>query len=319
MSATLPVWKNNLFTFTMYQFRTTADLLKLCKKHDASMAEITIRYEMEHSSKHRADVLKKMRKTMKTMKEAVQEAIKNPQESAFHMAGGDAPLLIKGLKGSKRKKMATSPVVLRAMAYAVATGETNSAMGRIVAFPTAGGAGVVPGVMLAYAEEFKTTNKKLLEGLLTASAIGKIIADGATLSAAAGGCQAEVGAAIAMAAAGVTEMRGGTPEQAANAAAMGLKSFLGVVCDPLGGLVAVPCIKRNMLGASTALASSDASLLGVESFIPFDEVVAAMKNIAAIMSPKLRETALGGLAVTKTGLRIRKKMGLPPLKPNDID
>ncbi len=280
------------------------------------MAEIAIRYEMEHSNKHRAEVLKKMRKTMKTMKEAVHEAIKNPQDSAFHMAGGDAPKLMKGLKS---KKMATSPVVLRAMAYAVATGETNSAMGRIVAFPTAGGAGVVPGVMLAFAEEFKTTNKKLLEGLLTASAIGKIIADGATLSAAAGGCQAEVGAAIAMAAAGVTEMRGGTPEQAANASAMGLKSFLGVVCDPLGGLVAVPCIKRNMLGASTALAASDASLLGVESFIPFDEVVAAMKNIAAIMSPKLRETALGGLAVTKTGLRIRKKMGLPPLKPTDID
>ena len=281
------------------------------------MAEIAIRYEMEHSNKHRAEVLKKMRKTMKTMKEAVHEAIKNPQDSAFHMAGGDAPKLMKGLK--KKNKMATSPVVLRAMAYAVATGETNSAMGRIVAFPTAGGAGVVPGVMLAFAEEFKTTNKKLLEGLLTASAIGKIIADGATLSAAAGGCQAEVGAAIAMAAAGVTEMRGGTPEQAANASAMGLKSFLGVVCDPLGGLVAVPCIKRNMLGASTALAASDASLLGVESFIPFDEVVAAMKNIAAIMSPKLRETALGGLAVTKTGLRIRKKMGLPPLKPTDID
>ncbi|MEZ4086799.1 MAG: L-serine ammonia-lyase, iron-sulfur-dependent, subunit alpha [Candidatus Gracilibacteria bacterium] len=301
----------------MYQFRTTNDLLKLCKKHNVSMAEIAIRYEMEHSNKHRAEVLKKMRKTMKTMKEAVHEAIKNPQDSAFHMAGGDAPKLIKGLK--KKNKMATSPVVLRAMAYAVATGETNSAMGRIVAFPTAGGAGVVPGVMLAFAEEFKTTNKKLLEGLLTASAIGKIIADGATLSAAAGGCQAEVGAAIAMAAAGVTEMRGGTPEQAANASAMGLKSFLGVVCDPLGGLVAVPCIKRNMLGASTALAASDASLLGIESFIPFDEVVAAMKNIAAIMSPKLRETALGGLAVTKTGLRIRKKMGLPPLKPTDID
>ncbi|MCA9373780.1 L-serine ammonia-lyase, iron-sulfur-dependent, subunit alpha [Candidatus Peregrinibacteria bacterium] len=301
----------------MYQFRTTNDLLKLCKKHNVSMAEIAIRYEMEHSNKHRAEVLKKMRKTMKTMKEAVHEAIKNPQDSAFHMAGGDAPKLMKGLK--KKNKMATSPVVLRAMAYAVATGETNSAMGRIVAFPTAGGAGVVPGVMLAFAEEFKTTNKKLLEGLLTASAIGKIIADGATLSAAAGGCQAEVGAAIAMAAAGVTEMRGGTPEQAANASAMGLKSFLGVVCDPLGGLVAVPCIKRNMLGASTALAASDASLLGVESFIPFDEVVAAMKNIAAIMSPKLRETALGGLAVTKTGLRIRKKMGLPPLKPTDID
>lgn len=300
----------------MYSFKTTEELLKLCKKHEASIAEITIRYEMEHSKRHRAEVMKKMRKTMHVMRDAVQEAIKNPQESAFRMAGGDAPKLMKALK---KKKMASSPIVLRAMAYAIATGETNSAMGRIVAFPTAGGSGVVPGVMLAVAEEWKLTDKKLLEGLLTASAVGKIIAEGATLSAAAGGCQAEVGAAIAMATAGITEVRGGTPEQAFNASAIALKSYLGVVCDPLGGLVAVPCIKRNMLGASTALAASDASLMGLKSFIPFDEVVAAMKNIAKIMSPKLRETALGGLAVTKTGLKIRKKMGLPPLKPTDID
>lgn len=300
----------------MYSFKTTEELLKLCKKHEATIAEITIRYEMEHSKRHRAEVMKKMRKTMHVMRDAVQEAIKNPQESAFRMAGGDAPKLMKALKN---KKMACSPIVLRAMAYAIATGETNSAMGRIVAFPTAGGSGVVPGVMLAAAEEWKLTDKKLLEGLLTASAVGKIIAEGATLSAAAGGCQAEVGAAIAMATAGITEVRGGTPEQAFNASAIALKSYLGVVCDPLGGLVAVPCIKRNMLGASTALAASDASLMGLKSFIPFDEVVAAMKNIAKIMSPKLRETALGGLAVTKTGLKIRKKMGLPPLKPTDID
>lgn len=300
----------------MYSFKTTEELQKLCKKHKAKISEMTIRYEMEHSQRHRAEVMKKMRKTMHVMRDAVQEAIKRPQQSAFHMAGGGAPKLMKALK---KKKMASSPIVLRAMAYAMATGETNAAMGRIVAFPTAGGSGVVPGVMLAAAEEWKLTDKKLLEGLLTASAIGKIIAEGATLSAAAGGCQAEVGAAIAMAAAGITEVRGGTPEQCFNASAIALKSYLGVVCDPLGGLVAVPCIKRNMLGASTALAASDASLMGIQSFIPFDEVVAAMKNISRIMSPKLRETALGGLAVTKTGLKIRKKMGLPPLKPTDID
>lgn len=300
----------------MYAFKTTEELLKLCKKHKTKVSDITIRYEMEHSQRHRAEVMKKMRKTMHVMRDAVQEAIKKPQESAFKMAGGDAPKLMKALK---KRKMASSPLVLRAMAYAMATGETNSAMGRIVAFPTAGGSGVVPGVMLAAAEEWKLSDKKLLEGLLTASAVGKIIAEGATLSAAAGGCQAEVGAAIAMAAAGITEIRGGTPEQCFNASAIALKSYLGVVCDPLGGLVAVPCIKRNMLGASTALAASDASLMGINSFIPFDEVVAAMKNIAKIMSPKLRETALGGLAVTPTGLKIRKKMGLPPLKPTDID
>lgn len=300
----------------MYNFVTAEELLKLCRKHETKISDITIRYEIEHSARHRSEVLKKMRKTMEVMRDAVQEAIKHPQNAAFHMSGGDAPKLFKAIH---KKKMAMPPLVLKAMCYAVATGETNAAMGRIVAFPTAGGAGVVPGVMLAAAEEWKLNDKKLLEGFLTASAVGKIIAEGATLSAAAGGCQAEVGAAIAMAAAGITEVRGGTPEQCLNASAIALKSYLGVVCDPLGGLVAVPCIKRNMLGAATTLAASDASMIGVHSFIPFDEVVAAMKNIARIMSPKLRETALGGLAVTKTGLRIRKKMGLPPLKPADID
>ena len=146
--------------------------------------------------------------------------------------------------------------------------------------------------------------------MFTAAAVGKIVAQNATLSAAAGGCQAEVGAAAAMAAAGLTEMRGGSAKQCINASAIALKSYMGLICDPLGGLVAVPCIKRNMLGVSVACAASDASVAGVESYIPFDEVVSAMKDVAKFMSYKLRETALGGLAVTKTGLRIRKKMGL---------
>lgn len=300
----------------MYSFVTAVDLLKLCKQHVAGIADITIRYEMEYSHRHRAEVMARMRKVKNVMKEAIFEGINRPQDSAFHMSGGSAPKLIKALK---KKKMAMSPLVLKAMAYATATGETNAAMGRIAAFPTAGGSGVVPGIMLAAAEGWKLSEKKIIHGLFTAAAVGKIIAEGATLSAAAGGCQAEVGAAIAMAAAGVTEMRGGTPQQCLNAASLGLKSYLGVVCDPLGGLVAVPCIKRNTLGAATALAASDASIAGIESFIPFDDVVLAMKNIARIMSPKLRETALGGLAVTPTGLIIRKKIGLPPLKKEDLN
>jgi len=205
-------------------------------------------------------------------------------------------------------------MVIKAMAYAVATGESNAVMGRIAAFPTAGGAGVVPGVTIAAAEKWKLSEQRLLRGLFTASAVGKIIAENSTLSAAAGGCQAEVGAAVAMAAAALTEMRGGTPEQSINASALALKSYLGLVCDPLGGLVAVPCIKRNMMGASAAITASDASIAGVESFVPFDEVVSAMKNIAREMSTKHKETALGGLATTKTGLRIRKKIGLPDIE-----
>lgn len=275
------------------------------------MSEATIRYEIEYSQRKREDILVKMRKAKHAMREAIKQGIEHPHRSAFGMSDKDAPKMFHALH---RKHMGSSKVVIRAMAYALATSESNCSMGRIVAFPTAGGAGVIPGVIFSAAKEWKLSEQKILSGLFTASAVGKIIAEGATLSAAAGGCQAEVGAAVAMASAGLTELRGGTPAQCLNASAIALKSYLGLVCDPLGGLVAVPCIKRNMIGASVAFAASDASIVGIESFIPFDQVVESMKNIGEIMSPKLRETALGGLAVTEKGLKIRKKMGLKPLK-----
>ena len=150
----------------------------------------------------------------------------------------------------------------------------------------------------------------MLNGLFCASAVGLIIAENFTLSAAKGGCQAEIGAGVAMAAAGLTEMRSGTPEQCFNAAAMALKSYLGLACDPLGGLVEVPCIKRNALGCMVAIGASDMAMAGIKSFVPFDEVVQAMRNIAKVMSPKIRETALGGLAVTKTGNMVKRKLGM---------
>lgn len=291
----------------MYEFTTAENLLRLCKKHDKKISEITIRYETEYSKKKRNEVLLKMRKNKVIMREAVKGALKKTSKSAYGMAGGDAKKLMNAVR---RKKMTMSPLALKAMAYAVATGETNAAMGRISAFPTAGGAGIIPGVLLAASEKWKLSEQKLLKSMFTAAAVGKIIAQNATLSAAAGGCQAEVGAAAAMAAAGLTELRGGSAKQCINASAIALKSYMGLICDPLGGLVAVPCIKRNMLGVSAACAASDASVAGVESYIPFDEVVSAMKDVAKFMSYKLRETALGGLAVTKTGLKIRRKMGL---------
>lgn len=295
----------------MYSFVTARELLNLCKKHQKSISEITIRYEIEYSKKKRSEILSKMRKIKITLRQAIKDGLKTNKKSTYGMSGENA---LKLYRSMRKKRMIMPPMVIKAMAYAIATGESNAIMGRIAAFPTAGGAGVVPGVTLAAAEKWQLSEQKLLRGLFTASAVGKIIAEKATLSAAAGGCQAEVGAAVAMAAAAITEMRGGTPNQAINAAAIALKSYLGLVCDPLGGLVAVPCIKRNMMGASAAITASDASIAGVESFVPFDEVVAAMKNIAREMTSKHKETALGGLAITKTGLRIRKKIGLPNIE-----
>lgn len=291
-----------------YEFHTAEDILNLTKNFKQPISEIAKRYEAERSGKSEVFVRNKMKQTRDVMLSAVKTGIKSTERSKMGMVGGDAKKLYDSTK--KMSKMMGSKVTVRAMAYATAVGEQNACMRRIVAFPTAGGSGVIPGVLFSCSEHFKAGKRRLLRSMFCASAVGLIIAEGATLSAAKGGCQAEVGAAVAMAAAGLTEMRDGTPEQCFHAAAMGLKSYLGLACDPLGGLVEVPCIKRNAIGCMAAIGASDMAIAGVKSFIPFDEVVQAMKNIAQIMSPKLRETALGGLAVTKTGNMIKRKLGL---------
>ncbi len=275
---------------------------------------------MEISQRTEKEVWEKMQKVANIMREAIQNGIKNPKKSISTMSGGDAQRVQKYLnqwgKKSASKKFTpyNNELGIRAMMYAIATGETNACMGRIAAFPTAGGAGVIPGVIMSITEVLKMSEEETLRGLFAASVIGVIIAENATLSAAAAGCQAEVGAANSCAAAAAVEMKKGTPQQAMHAAAMAMKSSLGLVCDPLGGLVEVPCIKRNALGSQHALGAADLALAGVESFIPFDEVVETMYEIGKIMSPRLRETALGGLATTKTGMMIKKKMGLPVIQ-----
>ncbi len=291
-----------------YEFTTAEDILKLTKKHKISISDVAKRFEAENSDKSIPAIRSKMKRTRDVMYEAVKKGVKSNKKSDMGLTGGDARKIHMSLK--KLSTMMCNKVSIRAMAYALAVSEQNAAMGRIVAFPTAGGAGVIPGVLFSCAEHFKAGKRRLLRGMFTASAIGKIIAEGATLSAAKGGCQAEIGAAVAMAAAGLTEMRGATPEQCFDAASIGLKSYLGLVCDPLGGLVEVPCAKRNAIGTQAAIGASDMVMAGVKSFIPFDEVVQAMNNIAKHMSPKLRETALGGLAVTKTGNEVKKKLGM---------
>ena len=273
-----------------------------------SIADVAKKYESEKSGKSEPSIRNRMKTMRDIMQEAIDKGISSKEKSNMKMVGGDARKMFISSKDST--KMMGNKVSLRAMAYALAVSEQNACMGRIVAFPTAGGAGVVPGVLFSASESFKAGKRRLLKGLFTASAVGLIIAEGSTLSAAKGGCQAEVGAGVAMAAAGLTAMRKGSPTQCMDAAAIALKSYLGLVCDPLGGLVEVPCAKRNAIGSMAAIGASDMVMSGVTSFIPFDEVVFAMKNIAEQMPSTLRETALGGLAITKTGQLIKKKMGL---------
>ncbi|MBU0577526.1 L-serine ammonia-lyase, iron-sulfur-dependent, subunit alpha [Patescibacteria group bacterium] len=293
-----------------YKFNNSTELLELCNKHKLPISQIAIRREMELSKKSRAWIRDKMKDVRDTMWGAIQKGIKNSTKSKYGLVGGDAKKIYEGM--AKMGKMLHSKVTVRAMAYAIATAEQNARMGKIVAFPTAGGAGVVPGVLFSTYQHMKSSKRKMLNALFTSAAVGiAILEHGGTFSAAKAGCQAEIGVGTAMAAAGLTEMRGGTPEDCLNAAALALKNMLGLTCDPIGGLVEVPCVKRNAMGATMAISASDITMLGVKSFVPMDEVVEAMMNIASCMDEGVRETAFGGLAITPTGFGIREKMGLP--------
>lgn len=293
-----------------YAFNNCKELLDLCEKTKLPISQVAILREMELFGKSKPWVRNKMKEVRNAMWHAIQRGVVTSHKSKFGLVGTSAVKVAVGVK--KSGNMLSSKVAVRAMAYAIATTEQNARMGRIVAFPTAGGSGVVPGVLFSTFEHMKSSKRRMLNALFTASAIGvAILEHGGTFSAAKAGCQAEIGVGTAMAAAGVTEMRGGNPEQCVTAAALALKNMLGLACDPLGGLVEVPCVKRNAIGCAIAFAASDMSMLGVESFVPMDEVVEAMMNISQRMSETIRETALGGLATTPTGLKIREKMNLP--------
>ena len=194
------------------------------------------------------------------------------------------------------------------MAMAISSSEVNASMGKIIACPTAGSCGILPAVMLTAKERLNLQDEDLLYGLLAASAIGLIIGRNATFSGAEGGCQAETGAAAAMASAGVVEMMGGSPEQAVHAASHCLQNVMGLVCDPIAGLVEVPCQGRNAIGVANALISAELCLAGILNIIPFDETVAAMYKVGKTLPMELRETALGGVAATCTGCSLTNKI-----------
>lgn len=225
--------------------------------------------------------------------------------SASGLVGGE------GAKIFKRRmegKLLCGDLIGRVMEKALKISESNACMKRIVAAPTAGSCGVVPAVFLSIQEEKKLSDEKMVEALYVAGGIGGVIASRASLSGAAGGCQAEIGAASAMAAGGLVYLLGGGAPEIANASALALKSLLGLACDPVAGLVEVPCVKRNVLGAVNAVTAADMTLAGIRSKIPADEVFDAMYNIGKHMDEEIRETAKGGLATTPTGVQISEKI-----------
>lgn len=281
------------------------ELLRICRKDSISIGEFTLRQEMEESGMSYEEVYGKMLANLRVMESSTSRGVSEKVISVSGLIGGDAYRMGKYLK--KGKSIGGS-VTTRAMGYALACSEVNASMGKIVACPTAGACGILPAVMMTMKEEHGVEEKDLVMALFTAAGVGAIIAQNATISGAEGGCQAECGSAAAMAAAALVEIMGGTPEMGLNAGAIVFKNTLGLVCDPIAGLVEVPCAKRNASGAVNAIAAADLSLAGVLSRIPFDETVAAMYNVGKSMPESLRETGIGGLAGTPTGKRLMNEI-----------
>lgn len=271
-----------------------ADLLTAARAH-GSLGRAVLLLEAEESDLQPEAIEARMAETIGVMRAAVEHGLSGEARSRTGLTGGDAALVSVSSTGP------VGGVFTQAIAAALATGEVNAAMGRIVAAPTGGASGVVPAALLTTAEERGADDSALAYALFAAAGVGGVVAARATLSGAVGGCQAEVGSAAAMAAAGVVELCGGSPEQAGNGAALAMQGLLGLVCDPIAGLVEVPCVARNATGVAVALAAAEMALAGVEFPVPFDEVVDAQAQVGRSLPPSLRETALGGLAVTPTG------------------
>ena len=269
-----------------------------------SVAELMIATEYELTGRERDEVLRLMTRNLEVMKASVIMGL-DESKSRSGLTGGDATKLHKYIQSGKALSDYT---VLTAAKNAIAVNEYNAKMGLVCATPTAGSAGCLPAVLTSAIEKLELTETQQLDFLLTAGAFGLVIANNASISGAEGGCQAEVGSAAAMSAAALVLAAGGTPFQASQAIWFVIKNMLGLICDPVAGLVEVPCVKRNAMGASYAFIAADMALAGIESKIPVDEVIDAMYQVGVSMPTAFRETAEGGLATTPTGRKLSKEI-----------
>ena len=277
------------------------ELLALCGESNIPIWEAAILDEMEQTEASRTEIMERTSLALRVM----QKSVEDPGEG-WTMGGliGGEYKKVKAYKEAGRTL--SGEIANRAMMRALACSQCNASMGRICAAPTAGSSGILPAALITGAEELNCGEEEMLRGILTAAALGKIIVQNATVAGAEGGCQAECGAAAAMAAAALVEMAGGTPAQALHAGAIAIKNIMGLICDPIAGLVESPCSKRNASGVLNALSSADLALAGVESIIPFDEVVDAMYAVGLALHPDFKETARGGIAASPTGKALAK-------------
>ncbi|WP_139489782.1 L-serine ammonia-lyase, iron-sulfur-dependent, subunit alpha [Brevibacillus dissolubilis] len=290
-------------------FRNVAELVELAESQGKKISQVMIEAEMNATNRSREEIMNEMYRNLDVMEKAVERGLTEDIRSHSGLTGGDAKKLQTYMK---EREPLSGMTLLNAVSMSVAVNEVNAAMGTIVATPTAGACGIVPGTLFAMSKKLNPTREEMVNFLFTAGAMGFCIANNAFISGAAGGCQAEVGSATAMAAAAIVEMAGGTPEESAQAVAIALKNMLGLVCDPIAGLVEVPCVKRNAMGAAIATTAADMALAGIKSIVPTDEVILAMYRIGCDMPTTLKETAMGGLAATPTGRAIEAKIfGVP--------
>lgn len=288
----------------MYQ--SVKDLVRTAEIQQKALSELVIEAECHESGSNRKEVWQRMRSNLLTMRAAIKQGENElGVRSKTGLTGGEA---IKLKKYRAKGKTLSGDVMMAAVENAIATNEVNAAMGVICAAPTAGSSGTLPGALFMLEQRLGLSEDQMIRFLFTAGGLGLIIANHAGIAGATGGCQEEVGSASAMAAAAAVEAAGGSPEQSSQALAIALSNLLGLVCDPIAGLVEIPCVKRNAIGAGNALIAADMALAGCTSMIPADECISALDKVGRSMSVDLRETGLGGLAGTPTGQAIKTKI-----------
>jgi L-serine dehydratase len=285
-------------------FTSLADIAERAREKEFSFWRVVLEDDCMFSQVEPEESWKKMQEMYEAMREADQ-GYDGSLKSASGLVGGDGSRMEAYVEAGKGL---CGPFFGRVIAKALKMGESNACMKRIVAAPTAGSCGVLPAVLLTYEEECRPGENAILKAMYVAAGIGGVIAVRSSISGAKGGCQAEIGASSAMAAGAVTYLEGGDTEAILHSAAMALKNLMGLVCDPVAGLVEIPCVKRNVIGAVNALSASDMALAGIRSVIPPDEVIDAMRNVGDVMSVDLRETGRGGLAGTPTGQAIFEQL-----------
>lgn len=285
-----------------YEYKTLHELIDAAATHNLSLSEVVVRHEMETSEQTEQDVRSRMEGRLAVFKESIDAGLNDTEKSVSGLVGGDADKLLKAAP------KLLGPLAKKAAVYALAVSEANAKMFKIVACPTAGSCGIVPAVMMAVAEELDVDTETSVNALFTAAGVGAVVSRNASVAGAVGGCQAECGTAAAMAAAAAAEMAGGTNDQILQAFALCMKNTLGLACDPVAGLVEVPCVKRNACYAILAITAAEMALAGVRSVIPPDEVIEAMNEIGRMMPVALKETSDGGLAKTATGKAIAERL-----------